>query len=85
MTPTPVIVSVASLVAVIVTDAAEVELLFLICATVLLLSTIRSASIIILAASTFGIPADQLAALDHKLSPPALLKVDCDIVDIIHH
>ena len=82
MTPTPVTVRDASLVAVTVTDAAEDALEFLICATVLLLSTIRSASTIILAVSTFGIPADQLAALDHKLSPPALLKVDCDIVDI---
>ena len=51
----------------------------LICATVLLLSTIRSASTIIFASSTVGIPADQLAAFDHKLSPPELVKVDCEI------
>ena len=83
MTPAPVTVSVASLLAVIVTESEDVALLVLICATVLLLSTIRSASTIILAVSTFGIPADQLAALDHKLSPPALLKVDSEIFLII--
>ena len=63
-------------VAVIVTDAADVELLFLICATVLLLSTIRSASTVTLALLSVGIPADQFAAFDHKLSPPALVKVE---------
>ena len=62
-------------VAVIVTDAADVELLFLIWPTVLLLSTIRSASTVTFAVSEVGIPGDQFAAFDHKLSPPALVKL----------
>ena len=33
--------------------------------------------------SSLGIPADQLAAFDHRLSPPALLKVDTAIEDPI--
>ena len=76
VTPTPVIVRVALLVAVIVTESAEPEPAILICATVLLLSTIRSALIVILAVLSVGIPADQLAALDQRLSPPVLLKVE---------
>ena len=79
VTPEPVIVKTELFVAVIVTEAADESLLFLICATVLLLSTIRSASTVTLALSTFGIPADQFAAFDHKLSPPALVKVDTDM------
>jgi hypothetical protein len=55
-----------------------VLLAFLICATVLLLSTIRSALIMTFAVFSVGIPADQLAALDHKLSPPVLLKIDSE-------
>ena len=76
VTPAPVTVSIASLIAVIVTEASDVVPLFLICAIVTLLSTIRSVSTVTLAVSIFGIPADQLAAFDHRLSPPALLKVD---------
>ena len=79
VTPEPVIVKTELFVAVIVTEAADESLLVLIWPTVLLLSTIRSASTVTLAVSTFGIPADQFAAFDHKLSPPALVKVDTDI------
>ena len=48
----------------------------LICPTVTLLSTVRSESTVTLAVSSVGIPADQLAAFDQRLSTPALLKVD---------
>ena len=75
VTPEPVIVNIELFVAVIVTEAAEEALLVFICATVLLLSTIRSASIVTLAVSAVGMPGDQLAALDQRLSPPALLKL----------
>ena len=74
VTPTPVIVRVELSVAVMVDESVLV-----ICAIVLLLSTIRSAVTVILAVSTVGIPAVQLAALDQRLSPPALLNVDTTI------
>ena len=64
------------MVAVIVTEAAEVAPLVLICPNVTLVSIIRSASTVTLAVATFGIPADQLATFDQRLSPPALLKLD---------
>ena len=75
VTPAPVTVSTELLVAVIVTEAAEVAPLVLICPTVTLLSIIRSASTVTLAVSAVGMPGDQLAALDQRLSPPALLKL----------
>ena len=36
----------------------------------------RSASTVIFAVFSVGMPADQLSALDHKLSPPLLLNVE---------
>ena len=76
VTPVPVTVSFELFIAVMVNESAEVFPLFLIWATVLSLSTIRSASMVILAVSPVGIPKDQLAALDHRLSFPALVKVE---------
>ena len=53
-----------------------IPLASLICANVASESKIADAFNVTFALSTFGIPLLQFAAFDHKLSPPALVKLD---------